>query len=146
MFFGREPSGLQDTIMNRSTTIIFSILCVVGCAPTEEPKVLPQGEVAAGMDDSALAVNERLSLGRDTYVAACAACHDEGRDGAPELGDPEAWSARSPLWESVLAAHAKAGYLQMPAKGGHTELSDEAVAAAVEYLVTWSQPDRPPSE
>lgn len=98
------------------------------------------------MDDSALAVNERLSLGRDTYVAACAACHDEGRDGAPELGDPEAWSARSPLWESVLAAHAKAGYLQMPAKGGHTELSDEAVAAAVEYLVTWSQPDRPPSE
>ncbi|UCG72387.1 MAG: c-type cytochrome [Chromatiales bacterium] len=132
--------------MNRTTTIICSILCVAGCAPTEEPEVLPQDDVAADVADAGPSVNERLSLGRDTYIAACADCHDEGRDGAPELGNPAAWSARSPLWESVLAEHAQKGFLQMPAKGGHTELSEEAVAAAVEYLVTWSQPDRPPSE
>lgn len=132
--------------MKPSTTIICSMLCVAGCAPTEEPQVLPQGDVAVDVADAGLAVNERLSLGRDTYIAACAACHDEGRDGAPRLGDSAAWSVRSSLWESILVEHAENGYLQMPAKGGHTELSDEAVAAAVEYLVTWSQPDRPPSE
>jgi len=132
--------------MKRSTAIIFSMLCVAGCAPTEEPKVLPQGDVAEDMVNTELSVNERLSLGRDTYIAACAACHDEGRDGAPKLGDSTAWSVRSSLWESILVEHAENGYLQMPAKGSHTELSDEAVAAAVEYLVTWSQPDRPPSE
>ncbi len=132
--------------MNRPTKMICTMLCVAGCAPTEEPKVSPQGDVATDMVDTGLSVNERLSLGRDTYIAACAACHDEGRDGAPELGDSAAWSARSPLWESVLTEHAQNGYVRMPVKGGHTELSEEAVAAAVEYMATWSQPDRPPSE
>lgn len=143
-----EPAPLrsQESIVNRLATMTCSLLCAVGCAPTEPPKVLTQGGAAADADDAMLSIDERLSLGRDTYIAACAACHDEATGGVPALGDAKAWSARSPLWESVLKEHAKNGYLQMPAKGGHTALSDEAVAAAVEYLVTRSQPDRLPSE
>lgn len=136
----------RGNIVNRLTTMTCSLLFAVGCTPTEEPNVSTKGGVAADADLAKLSVEARLSLGRDTYIAACAACHDEDIDGVPELGDAEAWSARSPLWESVLKEHGEKGYLQMPAKGGHTELSDEAVAAAVEYLVTWSQPDRLPSE
>jgi len=132
--------------VNRLTTIACSLVCAVGCTPTDEPELLPQGDTAANSSAVALSLDERRSLGRDTYQAACAECHDDARDGAPRLGDAEAWSGRSPFWEAVLKEHGKNGYLQMPAKGGHTELSDEAVAAAVEYLVTWSQPDRPPSE
>ena len=143
-----EPAPLRskDRIVNSLTKMTCSLLCAVGCAPTEAPKVSTQGGSAADADDAVLSIDERLSLGRDTYIAACAACHDEATGGVPALGDAEAWSARSPLWESVLKEHAKNGYLQMPAKGGYTALSDEAVAAAVEYLVTRSQPDRLPSE
>lgn len=132
--------------MIRSTSIILSLLWITGCGPTEESVVGQQDNAPARAEDPAVDGSQRAALGRNTYVAACAACHDEGRDGAPRLGDSAAWSARSPLWQSVLALHAQNGYLRMPAKGGDTELSDQAVAAAVEYLVTWSQPDQPPSE
>ncbi len=140
------PFRSKDSIVNRLAMMTCSLLCAVGCAPTDETKVSAQGAAAADADDAVVSIDERLSLGRDTYMAACAACHDEATGGVPALGDAEAWSARSPLWESVLKKHVKDGYLQMPAKGGHTALSDEAVAAAVEYLVTRSQPDRLPSD
>ena len=132
--------------MYRSTSILCAALLVVGCAPNEEPKGLAPGEMAATRGQGEVSVDDRFSLGRDTYLAACADCHDESSDVAPRLGDADAWSNRSPLWQSVLTEHAEDGYLQMPAKGGRGELSDEAVAAAVEYMVTWSQPDRRPSE
>ncbi|NOR19963.1 MAG: hypothetical protein GQ538_07745 [Xanthomonadales bacterium] len=84
-----------------------------------------------------------LALGRETYQAVCASCHDEGEDGAPVKGDREAWSNRSPLWSAVLIEHAKNGYLNMPAKGGQVELSDKAVEAAGEYMLNETFPELP---
>lgn len=84
-----------------------------------------------------------LALGKDVYEWACAACHDNGDHGAPRIGDRDAWKDRSPLWSAVLLEHAKQGYLDMPARGGHPYLSDRAVTAAGEYLLGQTFPERP---
>ncbi len=112
---------------------------------------------SAGGDDTAATRNQQsgsdypevswraryLALGQETYVTACASCHDEGKDGAPVKGDRETWSNRSPLWSAVLLEHAKDGYLQMPAKGGQNKLSDRAVEAAGEYMLNETFPELP---
>lgn len=85
----------------------------------------------------------RLTAGRDTYELACADCHDTGKLGAPLTGNPKDWSNRSDLWDAVLAEHAKTGYLEMPEKGGHPELTEESVEAATEYMLHVTFPDKP---
>ena len=77
--------------------------------------------------------------GPQVYNSACLACHGAGIAGAPILGDVEAWTARIAQGSDVLYDHAINGYTgelgYMPAKGGRTDLSDEEVAAAVDYMV-----------
>ena len=84
-----------------------------------------------------------LMLGKETYERSCASCHAEGRDGAPRTGDQESWSNRSSLWSAVLLEHAKNGYLGMPARGGHPELTERAVEAAGEYMLGETFPELP---
>ena len=86
---------------------------------------------------------DRLQLGQETYEQACASCHDDGRDGAPRTGVREDWEDRSKMWQAVLFNHAKAGYLNMPGKGGQPDLSDEAVEAASEYMLGLTFPELP---
>lgn len=86
---------------------------------------------------------QRLVLGRETYAQACASCHEESGGDAPATGDREAWSGRSTLWSVVLQEHAAAGYLDMPARGGQENLTDEAVEAAVEYMMGITFPELP---
>ena len=84
-----------------------------------------------------------MALGKDVYEWACAACHSNPEQEAPQFGNREDWSDRSPLWSAVLLEHAKQGYLDMPAKGGHPYLSDRAVEAAGEYMLTETFPELP---
>jgi len=81
--------------------------------------------------------------GPQVYNSACLACHGAGIGGAPVLGDAEAWASRIAQGMDVLKEHAIKGYQgsagYMPAKGGRTDLSDEEVANAVEYMVAESE-------
>lgn len=81
--------------------------------------------------------------GEEVYNTACAACHAAGIAGAPKSGDAAAWSARIGQGMDTLATHAISGYQgsagYMPPKGGRTDLSDDAVRAAVEYMVAQSR-------
>ena len=81
--------------------------------------------------------------GLEAYEQTCAGCHEEGLDGAPQTGDPDAWAGRSMLWEAVLFEHANSGYLDMPAKGGDPSLDDATVARAAEYMLSLTFPDAP---
>jgi len=47
------------------------------------------------------------------------------------------------MWQAVLFNHAKAGYLDMPGKGGQPELTDESVEAATEYMLGLTFPELP---
>lgn len=79
------------------------------------------------------------AAGRQTYQQACAFCHDKGVAGAPRMGDAAAWSARTAQGADALYASAIRGKGAMPAKGGNPALSDDAVKAAVDYLVAGSR-------
>ena len=81
--------------------------------------------------------------GQKTYQAACFACHGTGAAGAPKTGDKAAWADRIKQGNDILYKHAIEGYKGdkgfMPAKGGRADLSDDAVKAAVDYMVAESK-------
>lgn len=126
-------------------------VCELICAVAFLVFILPGCEEASSLDEGQAAKVTRaeswrdlyLQLGKDTYQDACAVCHDEGDQGAPMIGDRQAWSDRSPLWSAVLIVHAKNGHLGMPAKGGCNALSERQVAAAGEYMLSETFPELP---
>lgn len=79
------------------------------------------------------------ATGMDIYKTACFACHGTGAAGAPKLGDSAAWSARIAQGEDILLDHALKGFKGMPPKGGRMDMSDDDIAAAVDYMVSESQ-------
>jgi cytochrome c5 len=115
-------------------------------------RIKPFGQVAvAGQDNSALAFVAPVTPpapaaagaalptdGKSVYEMACAACHGSGLAGAPKFGDRAAWTTRVAQGRETLEKHALEGYQGsagfMPAKGGRTDLSDDAVKAAVDYM------------
>ncbi len=81
--------------------------------------------------------------GEQAYNENCAGCHETGMLGAPVVGNTADWGSRSQLWDAVLFDHAITGYLEMPAKGGRNDLSEEAVKAAAQYMLEITYPDLP---
>ena len=77
--------------------------------------------------------------GKATYDSACSACHATGVAGAPKLGDKAAWAPRVKQGKPALHQAALKGKGAMPPKGGNTSLSDDAVKAAVDYLLAAAQ-------
>ncbi len=123
--------------------IILGFLCLLSPAANGEPASSPLLDGAGQQEALGLWRERRLTYGKEIYEQACASCHDEGVDGTPAIGDRYAWSQRSPLWSTVLFEHAKGGYLEMPAKGDRPELTEQAVDAASEYLLSVTFPEMP---
>jgi len=86
---------------------------------------------------------EDLTRGESIFKKNCIACHGAGVAGAPKLGDKTAWSARIAQGNEILTRHAIEGFKgnsgYMPAKGGFMSLSDDEIAATVQYMVSQSQ-------
>ncbi len=77
--------------------------------------------------------------GEKTYKTACFVCHDTAVANAPKLGDKAAWETRIAKGMDALYNTALKGDSKMPAmppKGGRADLSDDAVKAAVDYMVS----------
>ncbi len=139
-----------------------------GARDTDDPlmqasaheRIKPFGQVAvAGEDNTALAIKATSAPvagstasaagpldptdGKAVFESACTACHGTGVAGAPKLGDKAAWAPRIAQGMAVLEQHAIAGYTGskgvMPPKGGRTDLPDEAVRAAAEYMAAQSR-------
>ncbi len=81
--------------------------------------------------------------GESVYQATCVACHSSGIAGSPIVGDVDDWTVRLEQGFETLVTHAIEGYTGstglMPAKGGNPALSDEAVTAAVQFMVDQSR-------
>ncbi len=122
-------------MMSRYFPLILFLAAAAACSPTDNAKD-PSGQTAPA------ATAGDLLASQCAYERTCAACHDEGLNAAPAVGDREAWAARSSFCVAVLEEHAKEGYLGMPARGGDPALTDREVAAAVEYMLTLIHPDR----
>ena len=84
--------------------------------------------------------------GKEVVDSVCASCHATGANGAPKIGDNEAWSKRASQGLSTLTVHALEGIRNMPAHGGNPALSDLEIARAVTYMVNqsggnWVEPE-----
>lgn len=119
--------------MKRTFLLAVGVLLLLGCAhdAADSPS---NGESA--MDGEIAATNGELA-----YNQHCAGCHETGMLGAPMAGDAADWGARSRLWDAVLLDHAITGYFEMPAKGGRTDLPDDVVKSAAEYMLRVTFPD-----
>ena len=104
----------------------------LGVTPTQHL----QPELTQGNAD--VAASEQ-NAGEQTYKMACSVCHDAGAAGAPVAGEKSAWVTRIEQGVDVLVEHAINGYQGesgfMPAKGGNSNLDDEQVRGAVEYMI-----------
>ena len=146
-FLDRGPKGARDTadpLMQASA----------------HERIKPFGQVAVAGEDNALLAIQQTAVpvagapapaaagaqptdGKSVYESACVACHATGLAGAPRIGDLTAWAPRIAQGAATLEKHAIEGFQGaagiMPAKGGRTDLSDEAVRAAVEHMVAQSR-------
>jgi len=100
--------------------------------------------VAAAAPQLAGAQPTNLS-GKDVVDAVCAKCHASGANGAPKIGDKQAWSQRASRGLSSLTASALQGIRKMPSHGGNESLSDMEIKRAVTYMVNrsggkWREP------
>ena len=111
-------------------------------APTAPKEPTAPNEMAVAekvVSDDAVAAVENNKEGEKAYRNSCFACHDMGIAGSPKLGDKAAWVERIATGNDALYASAIKGKGAMPAKGGNAGLSDEAVTAAVDYMVSKSK-------
>jgi len=120
-----------------------ALLAMAACSPAGDEPTAAAPSAQAARDVEPTWREDHLALGEDTYQRACASCHESGEGGAPVTGKREQWEGRSDLWQAVLFKHAKAGYLEMPGKGGQPDLTDEAVEAAAEYMLGLTYPELP---
>lgn len=122
----------------------------------EERVASPARIAVAGADNSALtiapvstaataaAAAPVLTDGHSVYEAACKTCHAPAMAatlGAPPAGDKAAWAPRIAQGKPTLYEHALKGFkgksaAGMPAKGGRTDIDDELIKAAVDYMTS----------
>lgn len=90
----------------------------------------------------AAAAEPENALGKRTFANVCSMCHAAGVAGAPKPGDKADWGPRIAQGKDTLYKHALEGFNgnkgAMPARGGST-LPDDAIKAAVDYMVAKSQ-------
>ena len=125
--------------MNRYIASLLLLLLLTGCGQES----LGESTLSERESEETDAPDSVWVIGQQAYNDICAACHEEGLNGAPKTGDRDAWEGRSWLWEAVLFEHARNGFQGMPAKGGDATLDNATVTKAAEYMLMLTFPDMP---
>jgi len=113
--------------------------CMTNCKDASSIVITsePAPELATAAPAAAIESGEAVA-GEAIYQQACAVCHASGIGEAPVPGDNAAWSGRLAKGRDALLSSALTGIGIMPAKGGQSHLSDEAVAQAVDFIISQS--------
>src|SRR5262245_37413093 len=72
--------------------------------------------------------------GEEIVKAQCSKCHASGANGAPKIGDRDAWIPRLKDGLDSTVRSAINGHGGMPARGGMANLTDAEMRSAVIYL------------
>ena len=79
---------------------------------------------------------EPLLPGKRIYDDYCFSCHTPGLNGAPRIGDKEAWAARLEEGRvSLLQSTIEGIQPAMPPRGICFDCSDEQLDAAIDYMI-----------
>lgn len=94
--------------------------------------------LTAGCGDGA---QEAAHPGQQTYTRFCFSCHASGVAGAPKVGVPEAWATRVAKGrDALLAATVEGVPPGMPPRGLCSQCSDDELQAAIDYMLSQSEP------
>jgi cytochrome c5 len=86
----------------------------------------------------------RERTGEQVVDSGCVACHENGVNGAPKIGDRAAWIPRMSKGLDVLVQSAIHGHGAMPARGGIADLSDREIESAIVYMFNYGVVTLPP--
>ena len=76
--------------------------------------------------------------GEQIVSTRCSHCHLKGVNGAPKIGDREAWIPRLKPGLDVVVRSAINGHGAMPPRGGMANLSDAEIRSAIVYMFSGS--------
>ncbi len=132
---------MRDPHQHKPDNIMLAVGMLVGLAVGQAALADPEEPAAVqSAPVSVPAAATAPETGKQVYNEICIACHvPPGIGGAPALGDGDAWAPRIAQGKDTLIDHALNGYSGstgiMPRKGGRTDLSDEEIIAAIEYML-----------
>ena len=116
--------------------------CMKNCKDPASVKITSEPSIATLQEEESVAVVEVAPEGGEKiYQQACLMCHGAGVAGSPMTGDAAAWSDRIAQGRDKMVSNSINGIGVMPPKGGQTQLSDEEVASAVDYLIEQATQD-----
>jgi len=72
--------------------------------------------------------------GEQVVRGQCYKCHEAGLNGAPKIGDRDAWTPRMSHGVDYLVRSAVHGHGGMPARGGEADLTDSELRGAILYM------------
>jgi cytochrome c5 len=76
----------------------------------------------------------KVRTGEQIVRAQCVKCHDAGLNGAPRIGDKDAWIERARKGLDTITRSAIHGHGAMPARGGMADLTDAEMRSAIAYM------------
>ena len=94
--------------------------------------------LALAMASEHASAQSRERSGKEVVEATCASCHGTGANGAPKIGDKQAWSKRAAKGFSSLTQSALKGIRKMPPHGANFKLTDIEIKRAIVYMVDQS--------
>lgn len=113
--------------------------CMENCKDPATIVITSEPSIATLQEDESGAVVEVAVAdaegGQKVYQQACQMCHEAGVAGSPITGDKATWATRIEQGRDKLVSNAIEGIGVMPPKGGQSQLSDEEVASAVDYMI-----------
>ena len=135
----REYDGQQSAA--RQAAVEERLRPVAGVYAGETGRAAAQ---AAAEEEAAASTEQQVAFegstdGEMIYGRVCAACHDSGAAGAPRMVAAEMGQRLSDKGREMLVSNAINGLNAMPARGGRSDLSDEQVAASVDYMIDQSE-------
>src|SRR5262245_6497663 len=93
--------------------------------------------LATALLSPATSTEMRERTGKEVVDKGCASCHANGVNGAPKIGDREAWIPRMSKGLNTLVRSAVHGHGAMPARGGMADLSDREIESAIVHMFNY---------
>ena len=123
----RPPAGLAARMAKMSCVVLILAFILTACS----------AEVEEGREQS------RFEVGETIYRQYCFSCHSSGVNGAPRMGDVEAWALLEEKGDAELLRTTKEGILPfMPEMGLCLNCSDEELTAAIDYMMLRIEPEQ----